>query len=59
MICDAARNFERLETQLYLDWAGPQEFLKVSSHYSLGFSSKLEKLENNRMHLSLVAGYSL
>lgn len=29
MICDAVRNFERLETQLYLDWAGPQEFLKV------------------------------
>ncbi|EFN75889.1 Dynein heavy chain 7, axonemal [Harpegnathos saltator] len=28
MICDATRNFERLETQLYLDWAGPQEFLK-------------------------------
>ncbi|KYQ53326.1 Dynein heavy chain 7, axonemal [Trachymyrmex zeteki] len=27
-ICDAVRNFERLETQLYLDWAGPQEFLK-------------------------------
>ncbi|XP_071649568.1 dynein axonemal heavy chain 7 [Temnothorax longispinosus] len=27
-ICDAVRNFERLETQLYLDWAGPQQFLK-------------------------------
>lgn len=30
-ICDAVRKFERLETQLYLDWAGPQEFLKVPS----------------------------
>ncbi|XP_025270954.1 dynein heavy chain 7, axonemal [Camponotus floridanus] len=27
-ICNAVRNFERLETQLYLDWAGPREFLK-------------------------------
>ncbi|XP_025075899.1 dynein heavy chain 7, axonemal-like [Pogonomyrmex barbatus] len=27
-ICNAVRNFERLETQLYLDWAGPPEFLK-------------------------------
>ncbi|XP_067216276.1 dynein axonemal heavy chain 7 [Linepithema humile] len=27
-ICEAVRNFERLETQLYLDWAGPLEFLK-------------------------------
>lgn len=31
-ICNAVRNFERLETQLYLDWAGPREFLKVL-HY--------------------------
>ncbi|EGI62283.1 Dynein heavy chain 12, axonemal [Acromyrmex echinatior] len=27
-MCDAVRNFERLETQLYIDWAGPREFLK-------------------------------
>ncbi|EZA62718.1 Dynein heavy chain 7, axonemal [Ooceraea biroi] len=27
-MCNAVRNFERLETQLYLDWAGPPEFLK-------------------------------
>jgi len=31
-ICDAVKNFERLETQLYLDWAGPPEFLKVPHH---------------------------
>lgn len=28
-ICDAVKTFEKLETQLYLDWAGPQEFIKV------------------------------
>ncbi|KYN44278.1 Dynein heavy chain 7, axonemal [Trachymyrmex septentrionalis] len=28
MMCDAMQHFDRLETQLYLDWAGPQEFLK-------------------------------
>jgi len=28
-ICNAVRNFARLETQLFLDWAGPTEFLQV------------------------------
>lgn len=30
-ICDAVRDFKRLETELYLDWAGPQTHLKVST----------------------------
>lgn len=28
-LCEAVRNFEKLETQLYLDWSGEQGFLKV------------------------------
>jgi len=28
-MCNAVRNFARLETQLFLDWAGPTEFLQV------------------------------
>ncbi|XP_033301318.1 dynein heavy chain 7, axonemal-like [Bombus bifarius] len=27
-LCEAVRNFEKLETQLYLDWSGEQGFLK-------------------------------
>ncbi|XP_015178312.1 PREDICTED: dynein heavy chain 7, axonemal, partial [Polistes dominula] len=27
-ICETVKHFERLETQLYLDWGGPLEFLK-------------------------------
>lgn len=31
-ICEAVTGFDRLETQLYIDWFGPQALLKVSSN---------------------------
>lgn len=29
-ICEAVTGFDRLESQLYLDWSGPRAFLKVN-----------------------------
>lgn len=43
-ICDAVRNFERLETQLYLDWAGPLEFLKVPHRLCLTVENRFGKI---------------
>lgn len=28
-ICQAVRHFDKLETQLYLDWSGPVDLLEV------------------------------
>ncbi|XP_050461697.1 dynein axonemal heavy chain 7-like [Cataglyphis hispanica] len=45
-ICNAVRNFERLETQLYLDWTGPQEFLKpqISEYIVEQFKRQINQL---------------
>ncbi|KAL6424717.1 hypothetical protein ACFW04_009995 [Cataglyphis niger] len=46
LICNAVRNFERLETQLYLDWTGPQEFLKpqISEYIVEQFKKQINHL---------------
>lgn len=36
-ICEAVARFERLETQLYIDWTGPTEYLKVLAPLKLDF----------------------
>ncbi|KAK2587842.1 hypothetical protein KPH14_003939 [Odynerus spinipes] len=39
-LCESVQNFERLETQLYLDWGGPREFLKPKISRSMIQKSK-------------------
>lgn len=46
VIMEAVEDIPRLETKLYLDWKGPEAFLKVTDHvwsFKIGFNCWFRK----------------